>query len=104
MLSICDAVSEAEKLDCNIYYAESLFQMKQYRKAANIYKTIISIKKNSAKSKPLNTNENKKDISEAELSYKLYLCYVEMKQHKLALNALQQIPGTFTDITVLFFV
>lgn len=81
-----------------MYYAESLFKIKQYRKAATIYKTALSIKKNSSKNKLLNTHENKIDISEAELAYKLHLCYMELKQYQLALNILQQIPGSIIHI------
>ncbi|XP_026467959.1 anaphase-promoting complex subunit 7 isoform X2 [Ctenocephalides felis] len=102
VLSTADGISEAEKFDCNMYYAESLFKIKQYRKAATIYKTVLSIKKNSSKNKLLNTHENKIDISEAELAYKLHLCYMELKQYQLALNILQQIPAKQRSLKIMF--
>nr|CAI5840221.1 unnamed protein product [Callosobruchus analis] len=78
-----------------IYYADALYQMRQYLQAEHFYRQALQMRKNSLKKiKNHKINDNQSDIpSDVDIKYKIHLCLVAMKQNSAAKEILQSIPA-----------
>lgn len=74
-----------------IFYAESLYNERQYREAEGIFRQALNAKKLSTKSKGSNKSEPHDPHSETEIKYKIAKCLVENKHLRDAISTLQSI-------------
>lgn len=87
-----------------VYYGDSLYQMEQYARAENIYFQAMQQRKNIIKkksgAKPQAEKDNKDIISDIDIKYKLYLCYVKLKMYQKAIYILQTILARSRTVKV----
>ncbi|XP_044738305.1 anaphase-promoting complex subunit 7 [Chrysoperla carnea] len=82
------------KFQAYVYYADSLFYEKQYRRAEAIYRKALQFKKSILKYKGATKPEgNQKDfIYDIDIKYNIHVCHIQMKGWEEALSVLQSIP------------
>lgn len=89
-----DILSFTARYQSLIYYADSLFHSKEYRKAESVYRKALQLKKSLAKSRgktqPLAQGEV---TSEMDVKYQIHLCNVNLKQFTQAIAVLESISG-----------
>lgn len=99
MLSINDPTpndlsNTPTKFQMMVYYADSLYHMKEYRKAENIYRKALQLKKILVKNKGKMQSVPNVDLtSDIDIKYQLHLCHTNLKQFSQAIGVLESIPG-----------
>nr|XP_018904104.1 PREDICTED: anaphase-promoting complex subunit 7 [Bemisia tabaci] len=90
-----DLLSPLAKFQTLVYYGESLFHNDRYRKAENIFREALQLRKSFMKNKETaKLLEQQKDLfSDIEIKYQIHLCHVNLRQNDQAINTLQSIPG-----------
>lgn len=85
-----DLLTLAQKYQCIVYYANALYQLKEYRKSESMYRKALLLKKviNKTKGKGIAHVEI---TSEVEVKYKIHLCHCQLKQYQEAINVLEGI-------------
>ncbi|GAB1607142.1 anaphase-promoting complex subunit 7-like [Argonauta hians] len=83
-----DLLTLAQKYQCTVYYAHSLYQLREFRKAESLYRKALLLKKVINKTKGKNTS-HVEITSEVEVKYKIHLCHCKLKQYKEAINVLE---------------
>uniref|UniRef100_T1J2T0 Anaphase-promoting complex subunit 7 n=1 Tax=Strigamia maritima TaxID=126957 RepID=T1J2T0_STRMM len=84
------------KFQILVYYAESLYQMQDHKKAETIYKRALQLKKSimKTKGKPASGYSQLQEMtSEIDIKYQIAMCNCQMKQYSIAITALESIPG-----------
>lgn len=95
-------MTSQNKCQISVYYADSLYYLEQYSQAENIYIQTLQLKKNIVKNKnATKLNDHLKDITpDLEIKYKIYLCYIKLKQVQKALSVLQSIPARSRTVKI----
>lgn len=112
VLTVNDHASDSPLLPSRLQsytcYAESLFQIGQFRKAERVYKKLQQMKKSVLKSKSgstsgqnnktpsqptISTESQRETMADVDIKYQLHLCQLQQKQHHAAMNTLQSIPA-----------
>nr|CAH7766831.1 unnamed protein product [Callosobruchus chinensis] len=83
------------KIQILLYYADALYQMRQYVQAEQFYRQALQIRKSSLKkAKNHKINDNQSDIpNDVDIKYKIHLCLIALKQNSAAKEILQTIPA-----------
>ncbi|XP_046840644.1 anaphase-promoting complex subunit 7-like isoform X2 [Xenia sp. Carnegie-2017] len=74
-----------------VYYADSLFESLEFRRAEKYYQTALQYKKNLMKKKYKSTSAMG-NMSDVDIRYKIYLCQMKLKDYKSAQKTLDDIP------------
>ncbi|XP_033646823.1 anaphase-promoting complex subunit 7-like [Asterias rubens] len=90
-----------EKYQLQVYYADALFEMQEYKNAEVIYRKALQVKKVLNKSKvkgpvptqPPQSIPNDGLPSELNVRYRIYECNYHQKNYKEAIAVLQSIPA-----------
>ncbi|GAB6028709.1 Anaphase promoting complex subunit 7, variant 2 [Chamberlinius hualienensis] len=97
MLSISqhsrDFMMPMERLQLLIWYADSLYELLEYRKAEVYYQEALAYKKALIKSKDKGQINSADLPSDIDIKYSIYLCHMSMKQYSLAISVLEGISG-----------
>lgn len=82
------------KFQMLVYYANALFNINQFARAENAYSQALQIRKfiSKAKNSPVQVEMAPDMPSDVEIKYKMHRCYVKLRQLKLAVDILQNIP------------
>ncbi|CAG9763420.1 unnamed protein product [Ceutorhynchus assimilis] len=83
----------AGKFQVNLYYADSLYHMKEYAQAESIYRQALQMRK-TIKSKNSSTKlitETLEIVSETDIKYQIYLCCKALWKRKEAADILQSV-------------
>lgn len=80
-----------------MYYANSLFQLKQYRSALIVFRNGLQERKGLIKAKNSSGQQTNADMpwemfTDAEICYKMALCLEQTKQIQEAINTLDWLP------------
>ncbi|KAI5703372.1 hypothetical protein M8J75_010997 [Diaphorina citri] len=91
----CDLITGFTKFQTYIYYAQSLYQIEEYKKALHIYKNALMFKKSLLKGKgsPKAAETPKDFMSDTDIKYEMHLCYQKLKDTDESFNILTSIPG-----------
>lgn len=93
-----DVFNCVSKFQMYVYYADSLYNLGQYRKAEGVYRQALQFKKSMLKSKTAATPKPyetavKELSSDIDIKYKIYLCHEKLREHDQAMDILQSVPG-----------
>ncbi|CAB4004967.1 anaphase-promoting complex subunit 7-like, partial [Paramuricea clavata] len=86
-----DPQSMATQCQLLVYYADSIYENQEYKRAEKYYQSALQLKKNLVKKKyrpPSSTPV----VSEVDVRYKIYLCQMKLKDYKSAQKTLDDIP------------
>ncbi|XP_055946170.1 anaphase-promoting complex subunit 7-like isoform X2 [Argiope bruennichi] len=89
-----DLLTFSTRYQTLVYYADSLSNLKDFKKAEAIYKKALQFRKSVAKSKGKTQPFPMGEVtSEVDVKYKIYLCLTNLKQHSQAAAVLDSIPA-----------
>lgn len=91
-----ELLSSYSKFLVYFYYADSHFHLENYRKAEALYRKALQFRKCLLKCKGTakpTTESQKELVSDVDIKYQIYSCWVKMKNTSEALHILQGIPG-----------
>ncbi|CAL1287882.1 unnamed protein product [Larinioides sclopetarius] len=89
-----DLLTFSTKYQTYVYYADSLLNLKEFKKAEAMYKKALQLKKSLAKTKGKTQPFLMSEVtSEVDVKYKAHLCLVNLKQHSQAAALLDTIPA-----------
>ncbi|XP_035217809.1 anaphase-promoting complex subunit 7-like isoform X2 [Stegodyphus dumicola] len=89
-----DLLTFATKYQTFVYYADSLVNLKEYKKAEAMYRRALQLKKSLAKTKGKSQPFPQGEVtSEVDVKYKAHLCLVNLKQFSQAIGLLESISA-----------
>ncbi|XP_067123755.1 anaphase-promoting complex subunit 7 isoform X1 [Centruroides vittatus] len=94
-----DLLLPSAKYQILVYYGDSLYHAKDYRKAETIFRKALQLKKSMAKAKGKSqgvtqgVSINQEMASEVDVKYQIYLCHLHLKQYSQSIGVLESIPG-----------
>ncbi|GIY90907.1 anaphase-promoting complex subunit 7 [Caerostris darwini] len=92
--SSSDMLTFSTKYQTYVYYADSLYQLKEFKRAEAIYKKAIQLRKSFSKTKGKTPTLPAGEVtSEVDIKYKMHLCLVSLKQYSQAIAILDTIPA-----------
>ncbi|GIY82578.1 anaphase-promoting complex subunit 7 [Caerostris extrusa] len=92
--SSSDMLTFSTKYQTYVYYADSLYQLKEFKRAEGIYKKAIQLRKSFSKTKGKTPTLPAGEVtSEVDIKYKMHLCLVSLKQYSQAIAILDTIPA-----------
>lgn len=84
----------SSKYQILVYYGDSLYHAKDYRKAETIFRKALQLKKSMAKAKGKSQGVIQGEMaSEVDVKYQIYLCHLHLKQYTQSIGVLESIPG-----------
>ncbi|XP_076364183.1 anaphase-promoting complex subunit 7 isoform X2 [Tachypleus tridentatus] len=77
-----------------VYYGESLYHTKNYRKAESVLRKALQLKKSMSKAKGKSQGLSPVEMTpEIDVKYQIYLCHFQLNQFNEAISILESIPG-----------
>ncbi|XP_028400732.1 anaphase-promoting complex subunit 7-like [Dendronephthya gigantea] len=86
-----DPQSMAIQCQLLVYYADSLYENQEYKRAEKQYQSALQLKKNLVKKK-YKPQSSIPVVSEVDVRYKIYLCQMKFNDYKSAQKTLDDIP------------